>query len=92
MLRRSFLTAHPPSPWLDRLPIHSELFGIERLEEHARSLAAAQAITERHFRFPGLSGRLAENAGCLLNASRALAPGVSGHQERTPAAEWLIDN
>ncbi len=92
MLRRSFRTAHPPSPWLDRLPIHSELFGIERLEEHARSLAAAQAITARHVRGPGLSGRLAENAGFLLNASRALAPGVSGHQERTPAAEWLIDN
>ena len=92
MLRRCFRTAHPPSLWLDRLPIHSELFGIERLEEHARSLAAAQAITARHVRGPGLSGRLAENAGFLLNASRALAPGVSGHQERTPAAEWLIDN
>ena len=32
----------PASPWEER-PIREELFGVERLEEHARSLAAAQA-------------------------------------------------
>ena len=52
MLRRGFRTAHPPSPWLDRLPIRSELFGIERLEEHARSFAAAQPIATRHVPAP----------------------------------------
>jgi len=29
------------SPWDDKSPVREELFGIERLEQHAESLAAA---------------------------------------------------
>ena len=29
-----------PGPWADTAPLREELFGIERLEQHARSLAA----------------------------------------------------
>ena len=92
ILRRLFRTARTPSPWQDPLPIRSELFGIDRLEEHARSLAAAQPVAAKGARRPGLSGRLAENAGFLLNASRTLSPEDGGRQELTPAAEWLVDN
>ena len=84
--------AGSPSPWQDRLPIRGELFGIERLEEHARSLAGAQPITTKRSRGPGLPDRLAENADFLLNANRALAPAAEDGRELTPAAEWLTDN
>ena len=35
------------SPWNNRDPIRAELFSAERLEEHARSLAAAQPVTPK---------------------------------------------
>ena len=91
-LRRLFQTVHTPCPWQDPRPICSELFGIDRIEEHARSLASAQAVAAKTAKGPGLSRRLAENATLLLNASRTLAPEGGGRQELTPAAEWLVDN
>ncbi|XBS68347.1 hypothetical protein ABK905_16545 [Acerihabitans sp. KWT182] len=33
------------APWDDIAPVREELFGVERLEQHAESLAAAQGIT-----------------------------------------------
>ncbi len=41
---RIFEHTAPPLPW-DRTPVRAELFGAERLEQHAKSLAAAQAVT-----------------------------------------------
>lgn len=92
ILQRIFQNARPPSPWPDCLPIRSELFGIERLEEHARTLAAAQPVATGRTRGQGLAARLAENAAFLLNASQALMASGGGSHELTPAAEWLIDN
>ncbi len=91
-LHHSLRNAGASPLWQDRLPIRSESFGIERLEEHARSLAAAQPIAAKRARGRGLSDRLAANAAFLLAASRALAPESDGPRELTPAGEWLIDN
>lgn len=43
-----YVTRHrlPSLPWTDIAPVREELFGVERLEQHAESLAAAQAITK----------------------------------------------
>ena len=91
--KRRFLSRdRPPSPWTDPAPILSELFGIERLEDHARSLAAAQPIARETVAGVRMADRLAANAGFLLHASRVLAPEGGGRKELTPAAEWLIDN
>lgn len=90
--RRYFSRNRPPSPWTDPAPILSELFGIERLEDHARSLAAIQPITRATVAGVRMADRLAANAAFLLHASRALAPEGGGRKEFTPAAEWLIDN
>ena len=79
-------------PWQNRVPIRGEQFGIERLEEHARSLAEAQSVAPRIVRGPGLSRRLNQNAAFLFKASRAMEPAAGGRQELTPAAEWLVDN
>ena len=80
------------SPWQDPLPIRSELFGIDRLEEHARTLASTQPVAAKSVRGPAPARRLAENAAFLLNADVTLASESGGRQELTPIAEWLVDN
>src|SRR5664280_711349 len=73
-------------------PILAELFSVERLEQHAQTLAAAQAITDtpRHGRPVG--PRIAENGRVLLDAYRILAQAIKDERSITPAAEWLVDN
>ena len=73
-------------------PIRSELFSIERLEQHAESLAAAQRVTAKPAAGRPLAGRLADNGRVLLQAYRAIAEEISKDQVIMPAAEWLIDN
>ncbi|WP_309604376.1 GH36-type glycosyl hydrolase domain-containing protein [Phenylobacterium sp.] len=84
--------AHPRAPWDDGAPIRAELFGAERLEEHARSLAAAQEVTVPVVRGAILSKRLADDEAVLLAAYRDVAGAIDAGAEITPAAEWLIDN
>jgi cyclic beta-1,2-glucan synthetase len=79
-------------PWHDTAPARAELFGIERLEQHAISLAQAQPVTARPPRVPALHLRLRENAAVLLAAYRASAAEVAGGRSIVPAAEWLLDN
>ncbi len=88
---RIFEHSAPLLPW-DRTPIREELFGAERLEQHATSLAAAQAVTASRTRDGRLAARLADNAAFLLQANRALAKSARDGHHATPAAEWLADN
>ncbi len=46
-------------------PIRAELFGIERLEQHAESLAAAQAVMKRSGRGQRLLQRVEHNGRVL---------------------------
>ncbi len=73
-------------------PIRAELFSIERLEQHAESLAEAQHITTRRGTGRGLAKRLRDNGRVLLEAYRATAKAIREERAITPAAEWLIDN
>ena len=73
-------------------PIRAELFSIERLEQHAESLAEAQHVTTRRGAGRGLAKRLRDNGRVLLEAYRATAKAVREERAITPAAEWLIDN
>jgi cyclic beta-1,2-glucan synthetase len=82
----------PNSPWDDGAPIRAELFSVERLEEHARSLAAAQAVSPGERSGASLARRLAENEAVLVAAYRDIAEAVDTGAAITPAAEWLIDN
>jgi cyclic beta-1,2-glucan synthetase len=72
--------------------IRSELFSIERLEQHAESLAAAQSVTSTPAAGRPLAARLGDNGRVLLRAYRSIAQAVSEEQIITPAAEWLVDN
>jgi cyclic beta-1,2-glucan synthetase len=80
------------SLWDDDRPIREELFSVERLEEHARSLAAAQAVTVRPLPGRDLARRLADNEKLLVGAYRDIAEAIDAGAAITPAAEWLIDN
>jgi cyclic beta-1,2-glucan synthetase len=87
-----FSHAAAPSPWLDHAPVREELFGIERLEQHACTLAAAQAVSARPPRVLSLHRRLNDNAKVLLAAYRASAAELANGRGVVPAAEWLLDN
>jgi len=80
------------SPWTDTQPARAEIFGLERLEEHARSLAAAQSVVDGSRGRNRLSARLVDNAAVLLGCYRSLAAAMDEQRPVTAAAEWLIDN
>ncbi|HUD73087.1 MAG TPA: glycosyl transferase, partial [Dongiaceae bacterium] len=73
-------------------PIRAELFGIERLEEHALSLAAAHRPASTPPRERNLLPRVRDNARVLLADYRSIAATVLAKQAITPAAEWILDN
>jgi cyclic beta-1,2-glucan synthetase len=86
-------TAQPliASPEIEE-PIRAELFSLERLEEHAESLAAAQTVTSGSDEGLPLLPRVVENGRVLIEYYRATAQAISREQAITPAAEWLVDN
>ena len=73
-------------------PIRSELFSLERLEQHAESLAAAQAVTNKMSLGRPLIPRVLDNGRVLLSSYRAIARAIQDEHAITPAAEWLVDN
>src|SRR4249919_415582 len=82
----------PGTHWSDDQILREEIFSIERLEQHARTLAAAQPVGS----IPGigrsLAARLRSNEKVLLAAYRAIAKAVDEGRGITPAAEWVLDN
>ncbi|TBR26992.1 MAG: glycosyl transferase, partial [Reyranella sp.] len=89
---RAFGRARPPAIREDEDAIRSELFGIERLEQHARSLAAHQPVHPGLTPGKSLVVRLRANERVLLEAYRSIAAAVDAGRTVTPAAEWLLDN
>ncbi len=83
---------NPTSPWNTDDLIRAELFSVERLEEHAVSLAMAQPVAEHRLARGSLVTRLRDNESALLLAYRDIAETVSSGRVITPAAEWLLDN
>jgi cyclic beta-1,2-glucan synthetase len=73
-------------------PIRAELFSLERLEQHAGTLAAAQTVTQTLEEGRPLLPRVLENGRVLLEYYRATAKAISHEHAITPAAEWLVDN
>ncbi|HWA88805.1 MAG TPA: glucoamylase family protein [Rhizomicrobium sp.] len=73
-------------------PIRSELFSLERLEQHAASLAAAQPVEPKPVRGKPIAPRLYDNTRVLVRAYREIVRATRASQPITPAAEWLLDN
>ena len=78
--------------WDAKVPVREELFGPERLEQHAQSLALAQPITSRPPDVLPLHQRLHDNTVALEKAYRSIANEVAHRRSVVPAAEWLLDH
>src|SRR5258708_2892791 len=89
---RAFGRRPTASPWDTEDSIREELFSIERLEQHAESLATAQQITTRPMPRRSLAVRLRDNEAVLLEAYHAIGSTAGEGRAMTPAAEWLLDN
>jgi cyclic beta-1,2-glucan synthetase len=93
LIRRALGRSSSISPWDSLKPVREELFGVERLEEHARSLAVAQPVTPKPTKGQPFTGRrLADNSAALLHAYRVAAKSADEGRTITPAADWLVDN
>ena len=90
--RIAFRAFTSSTPWNDTAPVREELFSVERLEQHAGSLALAQRVTDKPPRVLPLARRLDDNAQVLLKAYRASAAEVAEGRDIVPAAAWLLDN
>jgi cyclic beta-1,2-glucan synthetase len=73
-------------------PIRAELFSVERLEQHAGTLATAQEISVRPGGERRLDRRLYDNTRVLTAAYSGVLEAAGARQPITPAAEWLLDN
>src|SRR5437867_11193352 len=73
-------------------PIRAELFGVERLEQHAESLAAAQPVMSELEKGRRLLPRVQDNGRVLREGYREIAKAIREERAITPAAEWLVDN
>jgi cyclic beta-1,2-glucan synthetase len=80
------------SLWNSDQILREEIFSIERLEEHAKSLAAAQPVSSTPGFGRSLGTRLRNNEKVLLAAYRSIAAAVDEGRGITPAAEWVLDN
>ncbi|WP_445620504.1 GH36-type glycosyl hydrolase domain-containing protein [Kushneria sp. Sum13] len=90
-----WLTQKPSAtqaPWDATAPVREELFGPERLEQHAESLALAQPITARPPRVVSLYQRLGDNIAALGVTHHRLIVDAAHHHDTVPAAEWLLDH
>ena len=92
ILRYALGHRSPSPPWNNAAPVREELFGVERLEQHAESLAAAQPVTKAPPAVVSLHARLKDNAAVLLAAYRATAAELESGRGVVPASEWLLDN
>ncbi|MGO9514441.1 MAG: GH36-type glycosyl hydrolase domain-containing protein [Steroidobacteraceae bacterium] len=92
LFRHALGRRSPASPWDSDEILRAELFSIERLEQHAASLAAAQQVTSRPTAHRTLGARLRDNESVLLAAYRAIAVATGEGRAISPAAEWLLDN
>ncbi|WP_426370311.1 GH36-type glycosyl hydrolase domain-containing protein [Pseudocolwellia sp. HL-MZ7] len=79
-------------PWNNIQPVREELFGVERLEQHAISLAKAQKVSRATSKVVSLQVRLKQNATVLLAAYHENAKSLEAGNNVVPAAEWLLDN
>ncbi|MDO9263951.1 MAG: cyclic beta 1-2 glucan synthetase, partial [Desulfosalsimonadaceae bacterium] len=75
----------------DETPLRSELFSASQMEEHGKTLAGLQILSEEHTP-ERLLKRLTENEDVLLEVRDQLIAVVKENRRITPAGEWLLDN
>ena len=83
-------------------PIRAEVYGIDRLRQHAEALAAAQPVADereegrqrlyQHWQGRRILPRVQENGRVLLAGYRSIVEAVRQKSQITQAEEWLLDN
>jgi cyclic beta-1,2-glucan synthetase len=74
------------------LPMRSELFSADQMEQHGKTLASLHTVGFQRFPDQHLLARLAENEVYLFEVHKFLTETVKANQQITPAGEWLLDN
>src|SRR5260370_4865274 len=70
----------------DELPLRSELFSADQMEQHGKVLAASHQLTKR--RGPDqLLTRLADNESALLAVCNLLSAAVTANRPLTPSGD-----
>ena len=80
------------SAWHDAQPIRSELFSLDRLEQHAAQLALEHQASLKSARGVSLAARIRHNRTALRRDYIQINRASSGRRSVTPAAQWFIDN
>ena len=80
------------APRRDEQPLRGDLYSVDQLAGHARTLAGWHEAQERPGREERLLGRLEENHHVLREAYGAAVRAAEKGRRITPAAEWLVDN
>ena len=75
----------------DELPLRSELFSADQMEQHGKILAGVHQLKSGRHR-DRLLARLAENESLLFEAHKLLTADVKEERRITPAGEWFLDN
>ncbi len=75
----------------DELPLRSELFSADQMEQHGKILAGMHQLKHGRHR-DHLLARLAENESLLLEVHNLQTETVKTDRRITPAGEWLLDN
>jgi len=89
---RPFVTPTVVFPADTKELIRGELFSIERLEQEAERLAAAEQVTTSPSNGRDLARRLRDNGRALVDAYRDAEQAVREERAITPADQWLLDN
>ncbi len=84
-------TDSPLEPQADEQPLRAELYSVNQLEQHAKSLAGQHELAVGNAP-DRLIQRLEENERILMRTYDALAATLKSERRVVPAAEWLLDN
>ena len=76
----------------EELPLRSELFSADQMEQHGKTLAGLHTLGSPHTSDQHLLARLAENEIFLFEVHNLLTKTVKAKHQITPAGEWLLDN
>jgi cyclic beta-1,2-glucan synthetase len=75
----------------DQTPLRAELFSVEQMERHGKSLAATHVLSTSRPR-SRLLERLDENERVLIETFDMLTEAVRSRLRIAPSGEWLLDN
>jgi cyclic beta-1,2-glucan synthetase len=75
----------------DQTPLRAELFSVEQMERHGRSLASTHVLSTSRPR-TRLLERLDENERVLVQTFDMLTEAVRSRLRIPPSGEWLLDN